>query len=374
MDDFRETMRRSLQMTRAGDPAGATKLIQDSLRRSRSDVRAEPSVEPLAAPKGAPRRPAAAAPGGPVEDAEILEVTPPKVSPATGRPARARRAGGGPGLAAPPGARFERRRHTCVHGARDYLLYTPSGPVTGALVMLHGCTQSAEDFARGTAMNAAAETAGFVVIWPEQGRGDNASLCWNWFRGEDQAATGGEPALLADLARSVARDTGIPDGRVFAAGLSAGGAMAAILGQTHPDLFGAVGVHSGLAPCSARDVMSAFGAMRGDAAPGARALTLPCIVFQGLSDQTVAPVNAQRVTGPLSDTRTCAHSGAARSARVTTGRNAAGSAVELWEIDGAGHAWSGGATTGSYTDPKGPDASVEMIRFFLAQARARAGD
>jgi poly(hydroxyalkanoate) depolymerase family esterase len=158
------------------------------------------------------------------------------------------------------------RRHGGPHGALDYHLYVPSerdAGIQGVVLMLHGCTQGPEDFAAGTRMNAQAERHGLVVAYPAQTRGQNASLCWNWFRPDDQGRSGGEPALLADLVTSVAFDHGVPHVRVFAAGLSAGGAMAAILAQTHPEVFAAIGVHSGLAPGSASNVVSAFGARAG---------------------------------------------------------------------------------------------------------------
>ena len=204
------------------------------------------------------------------------------------------------------------------------------------------------------------------MIYPEQTRARNAQLCWNWFRPGDQGRDGGEAALLADLAAAVATEHAVPASRVFAAGLSAGGAMAAILAQTHPEVIRAAGVHSGLAPGSACDVMSAFAAMRGDAAPGARALDVPAIIFQGSADGTVAPVNAGRLAGTLTDRRTRTGEAGGRRYDVLTARNAAGHPVEVWRIEGAGHAWSGGDPAGSHADRAGPDASAEMVRFFLS--------
>ncbi len=381
-DDFMTAMRRSLERTRAGNPAEATRLIQEALRGT-------PSASPAAAPAAAPaadvrsgptrafvrpgRRPAKE-----VEDAEVLGTTPPRRPFGQVISELAERARGfkpnprtpvAP-LPIPEGARVETRRFDSPHGARDYRLYVPAarpGGIRGVILMLHGCTQTADDFAAGTAMDAQAERQGFVVAYPEQTRAQNAQSCWNWFRPSDQAATAGEPAILAGLARQLAREFSVPEGRVFAAGLSAGGAMAAILGTTHPDLFGAVGVHSGLAAGSAHDVITAFGAMRGDPGRGAKALLVPAIVFQGTADTTVAPANAARIAGPLTATETRTEQGSGRRSLVTTGMTAAGHAVELWSVDGAGHAWAGGSAAGSYTDPTGPDASAEMIRFFEAQ-------
>lgn len=437
-DHFARAMRRSLEQVRAGDPAGATRLIQEALR---GGLEADPGAPPEAsralpgvprdhspapgdalggpaamppepgpggagrqaepAPGGAGRRaepaPGAAfrqaepargrpvrpgpahprrAPEAGIEDAEVVREVPPRrplreviagLARRPDRPGRAPRPPGGPVLPeTPPGARFERRHHAGPAGARDYRLYLPSTHaqgVAGLVVMLHGCTQSPEDFAAGTGMNAVAERHGFAVAWPEQTRAQNASLCWNWFRPQDQGR-GGEAAILQGLAAAVAAELSAP--RVFVAGLSAGGAMAAILGQAYPETFAAVGVHSGLAPGSARDVISAFATMRGDAAPSGRAVGAPVIVFQGTADRTVAPVNAGRVTGRLTGAARRAGRAPGRGFTVTEGRNAAGHPVELWSIEGAGHAWAGGSPAGSYTDPAGPDASAEMLRFFRA--------
>ncbi|SHI44205.1 extracellular catalytic domain type 1 short-chain-length polyhydroxyalkanoate depolymerase [Wenxinia saemankumensis] len=370
MTDFKETMRKSLALTRAGNPASATRLIQESLLRSSPDAKPASSRPAIGSATDHARRRNTRSADADVEDAEILDETPSvratRSPPASRAPGSQGRSTSAADAAAAP-TRLERRRHDCAYGMRDYLLFVPSGDITGIIVMLHGCTQTAEDFSRGTGMNEAAGPAGFIVIWPEQGRAYNGSLCWNWFRGSDQAASGGEPALLADLVRTIAREHGVAEGRSFAAGLSAGGAMAAILGQTHPELFAAIGVHSGLAPCSAHDAVSAFGAMRGDPAPSARPLGRPCIVFQGLADHTVAPVNAHRLTGPLIEVETRDHTGPGRTYRTTRGQSGVGQAVELWEIEGAGHAWAGGKAGSSYTDPSGPNASIEMVRFFSTQ-------
>ena len=257
--------------------------------------------------------------------------------------------GKAPQLDIPEGASFEKLRHDGPQGPRDYLLYRPSakhGPVRGVILMLHGCTQTPEDFAAGTRMHLQAEEHGLLVAYPEQTRAGNAQLCWNWFRPGDQGRMRGEAAQLAALASSLAGEHGVPPDRVFVAGLSAGGAMAAILANTHPEVIAAVGVHSGLAPGSAQDVISAFAAMRGDAAPGAEPVRAPAIIFHGSADATVAPVNAGRLSGPLDET--ARRSGAAPGRRfdVLAGRNASGHPVEVWRIDGAGHAWAGGHAGG----------------------------
>jgi poly(hydroxyalkanoate) depolymerase family esterase len=261
------------------------------------------------------------------------------------------------------------------------MLYVPLAAVGGThapmplVVMLHGCTQSPEDFAAGTRMNHLAEAHGFLVAYPAQPPKANGNKCWNWFRAGDQAHGRGEPSLLAGIARHVASDHRIDPQRVFVAGLSAGAAMAVILGETYPEVFAAVGAHSGLPFAAAHDVASAFTAMKaGPAHVAARpphAGTVPTIVFHGDADHTVAVVNGDEIVRDA--TANMAHgtvqAGIAPGGRCYTRKvftDAAGQArAEYWRVQGAGHAWSGGSPQGSYTDPSGPDASAEMVRFFL---------
>jgi poly(hydroxyalkanoate) depolymerase family esterase len=265
-------------------------------------------------------------------------------------------------------------------GSRSYKLYIPSAykKPCPLIVMLHGCKQSADDFAAGTRMNFAAEARGCFVVYPEQPQAANASKCWNWFRPGDQTRDRGEPALIAGITRQVIAEYSIDPGRVYVAGLSAGGAAAAIMGEAYPDLFAAAGVHSGLACGSAHDLASAFGAMRGQAVGKRRqaAKAMPTIVFHGDRDATVHPCNGTKVIArALADAelqttteRGSATSGATFSRYVQ--RDADGrSILELWELHGAGHAWSGGSSAGSFTDPNGPDATGEVLRFFLEQPR-----
>jgi poly(hydroxyalkanoate) depolymerase family esterase len=355
-DDFATAMRRSLEQTRAGRPLEATRTIQAALSGT-GGTSAQDAPENEAPPRSrSPRRRLS-------QVISELSRRPPGLDAGIERKARA--------PSVPDGAVFERRHHAGPHGARDYRLYRPSdldAPMRGVILMLHGCTQTPEDFATGTRMNDHAERHGLVVAYPEQAPTHNATRCWNWFRPGDRTRSGGEAALLADLAATVAADQGVPRGRVFAAGLSAGGAMAAILAQTHPEIFAAAGVHSGLAPGSASDVVSAFGAMRGDPVPDAQPLRAPAIIFHGSADSTVAPVNAGRLAGPLASAVPLTGEAAGRRYDVLRARNAGGHPVEVWRIEGAGHAWSGGDAGGSYVDTEGPDASAEMVRFFLEQA------
>ncbi len=281
-----------------------------------------------------------------------------------------------PAIAKPRTSRFETRSISNAAGQRRYKLYVPArfddAPLP-LVVMLHGCTQSPDDFAAGTRMNELADEVGFLVAYPEQSRSANMSGCWNWFNAGDQRRDGGEPSLIAAITREVMREVPVVAGKVYVAGLSAGGAAAAIMGQRYPDLYAGVGVHSGLACGAARDMGSAFAAMRGGAAPadGHPSRVVPTIVFHGTADGTVNPSNAGHVTdqarADLSDpevTTGRSDGGVAFTRKVFRDR-ASRIAVEEWMLDGAGHAWAGGSATGSYTDPRGPDASREMLRFFL---------
>jgi poly(hydroxyalkanoate) depolymerase family esterase len=286
-----------------------------------------------------------------------------------------------------PGA-FLQGTFSAAAGQRRYRLYVPSTPSDRPrplIVMLHGCTQNAEDFAAGTEMNALAEQHGCLVLYPEQPRSANATLRWNWFEALHQEREGGEPSLIAGMTREVIARWQADPGRVYAAGLSAGGAMAAIMGATHPELYAAIGVHSGLPVGKARDLITGLAAMKRAKAGRGRAAgklrqRVPVIVFHGDSDNVVHAENGEAILDqflrPAPDTaaaplRRTQEYGTAPSGRGYTrtsmiddnGRHVA----EHWELHGAGHAWSGGSAHGSYTDPSGPGASAEMLRFFLNQ-------
>jgi len=299
----------------------------------------------------------------------------------------------------PEGGQFLERSYSNHAGGRPYKLYVPRGyrgQAVPLIVMLHGCTQSPDDFAAGTRMNEMAEKHTFLVVYPAQVASANASKCWNWFNRNDQQRGYGEPALIAGITREVMAEYRIDQKRVYVAGLSAGGAAAAIMGATYPDLYAAIGVHSGLACGCANDLPSAFAAMRsGGVSPvsqaswlskkgheqiGANQRALPTIVFHGDQDKMVHPSNGDEILTQFGSA-TAELQTTVESGRVPSGYSysrtrrcdASGQAVfEKWVIHGAGHAWSGGSPAGSYTDPLGPDATREMFRFFLDQAHPMA--
>ncbi|MEO7576518.1 MAG: PHB depolymerase family esterase [Massilia sp.] len=275
-------------------------------------------------------------------------------------------------------------------GSMQYKLFIPSsysGAPLPLVVMLHGCGQGADDFALGTGMNELAEKYHCLVAYPEQSPCANCGKCWNWFEEAHHQRGQGEPALIAAVTQKILADYAVDAAKVFVAGLSSGGAMAVILGRTYPDLFTAVGCHSGLAHGSAKDSYGAMLAMRDGAdldqlANAETGTSLPIIVFHGDMDSTVHANNSAGVVqqsidsyaaqrrhgrGKLSLART-RETGEDTGRRFTreVHRGRAGEVVaEHWTVHGAGHAWSGGSRGGSFTDPHGPDASREMLRFFM---------
>jgi poly(hydroxyalkanoate) depolymerase family esterase len=290
----------------------------------------------------------------------------------------------------PDGAQFIAGSYSERAGTRAYKLYIPSGYHGQALpliIMLHGCTQSPDDFAAGTRMNGLAEEHTCLVVYPAQSISANPSKCWNWFSRDDQQRDRGEPALIAGITRQVMRDYAADPRRVYIAGLSAGAAAAAIMGSAYPDLYAAIGVHSGLACGAASDLPSAFAAMRHGVSVTGRWQDLaedaeqcrrivPTIVFHGDRDTTVNPRNGDEVIAQsrgavvaFADLRTRVENGQASGGHAysrTLYVDGSGRAIlEQWVVRDAGHAWSGGSLAGSYTDPLGPDASREMLRFFL---------
>jgi poly(hydroxyalkanoate) depolymerase family esterase len=419
-NDFVAEILRATGSLRSGDPSGATDIIQAALA---AGGLSSPATFPGSRYPGAARSQRAAEPDAPYIEGTLVgsdagHATTGGTRPERRRSERLRRPlgevlrtlsegrkglgleGGLPGLRLPArapdlplpeGAEFRDLSHACAAGARRYRLYVPASAgegLQGLVVMLHGCTQSPEDFAAGTGMNALAEAHRLLVAYPAQTGGDNAMSCWNWFRPGDQMRGTGEPAIIAGLTESIRDEFGIPRDRVYVAGLSAGGAMAAIMAETYPDLYAAAGIHSGLAYGSANDVMSAFSAMKGQAAIQRQPNRGPegvegaprVIVFHGSADPTVHPANADRIIagikGAPSRVERSEHwgGGTGRGYARTVARDADGApAYEAWIIDGAPHAWSGGHPSGSYTDPTGPNASAEMVRFFL-DGRSRRSD
>jgi poly(hydroxyalkanoate) depolymerase family esterase len=350
-DDLSAALNRATSLVRGGDPAAATRMIQAALGGSEPGVGAMPPPGVGAAGLGA---------GLHATMADLAARMP------NGAP---------PEPALPEGARFDAGTFRNAAGARDYRLYVPdlkAGTPSGLIMMLHGCTQTPVDFAIGTGMNRLADAHGLIVIYPAQARGANMQTCWNWFGPADQERGAGEPAILAGLAAEQQRAHDVPRDKVYVAGLSAGGAMAVILGRTYGDVFAAVGAHSALPYKSAHDMPSAFAAMRGTPSTP-QPKPVPTIVFHGLSDSTVAPANGQRIADDarpggvevMDEGRT----GGRRHQRTTILSPEGHAVLEHWRIDGLGHAWSGGDARGSYADPAGPDASAEMVRFFRNTAR-----
>ncbi len=297
---------------------------------------------------------------------------------------------------------FDSHEFTNGAGTRTYKLYVPARTVESPppmVVMLHGCTQSPDDFASGTRMNRLADEHGFLVVYPEQAASANPSRCWNWFKAQDQVRDSGEPSLIAGIVRDVAARHGVDPRRIFVAGLSAGAAMAVILGETYPELIAGVGAHSGLPYGSAQDIPSAIAAMKGGRSaiaglknmPGAGAAprrkvarAVPIIVFHGDRDHTVQQTNGVEIVRQAKDAHSTEVGDATMRVSTERGTSPGGrsysrtshtdadglSHIESWTVHGAGHAWSGGSSNGTYTDGAGPDASAEMVRFFLALPRA----
>ncbi|TWO70514.1 PHB depolymerase family esterase [Caenimonas sedimenti] len=366
------------RLTRQGKLAEATRLIQRALQGLRAPKPATEQAEPRAANPAAPM--AHVLPE--VEDVAFRELpAQPDIARPEPEPAPA-------DTVHRPGA-FD--SHVFISGGKsyNYRLFTPdaaAGTAQGprpVLVLLHGCKQDAADFAAGTAMNVLAQEQQCIVVYPEQLRSANQMGCWNWFEPAHQRRGSGEPEMIASLARQVVEQHGGDAGRVYVAGLSAGGAMATIVAQLYPDVFAAVGVHSGLGPGSANDVVSAFAAMRKaqrkTGAPRQAAAALPTIVFHGSADKTVHPSNGSQIVqetvaalksgGELKRVLTKSTEGDRAAMRTSYSRDDGTVMLEYWEVAAGPHAWSGGDAAGSYTDPSGPSASAAMLRFFLRHRR-----
>ena len=386
-----DIIREATRLTRAGKLAEATALLQRMLRGERAPD----------APSHTSGRIALAGPLIIDAEANAIEETdsPPQSESATsaqprmlqrllerkegrsgiGRRGVIRRAPLSTRDIAPEGTRFNERTYSSPAGSRAYRLFIPSRYQERPLplvVMLHGCTQSPDDFAAGTRMNVLAEEQNCFVAYPAQPSQANQAKCWNWFRKGDQQRGRGEPSLIAGITRQIMDDYSVDRKRVYVGGLSAGAAAAAIMGATYNDVYAAIGIHSGLACGVATDLPSALVAMRQGGSDtkvvsGDRP-AVPTIVFHGDRDTTVHPNNGGQILeqslGTM-DTQEKVHRGQVPGGHAYTRTilsDASGRGMlEHWNIHGAGHAWSGGSLAGSYTDPRGPDATREMLRFFL---------
>ena len=387
-----DIIREATRLTRAGKLAEATALLQRMLRGERAPD----------APSHTSGRIALAGPLIIDAEANAIEETdsPPQSESATsaqprmlqrllerkegrsgiGRRGVIRRAPLSTRDIAPEGTRFNERTYSSPAGSRAYRLFIPSRyqerPLP-SVVMLHGCTQSPDDFAAGTRMNFVAEEQNCFVAYPAQPSRANQAKCWNWFRTTDQQRGRGEPSLIAGITRQIMRDYSVDPRRVYVGGLSAGAAAAAIMGATYNDLYAAIGIHSGLACGAATDLPSAFVAMRQGGGSGHKAIVnrgspIPTIIFHGDRDATVHPNNGGQILEQ--SVRAISTQKQVQRGQVPGGHtytrtihsDASGRGMlEHWNIHGAGHAWSGGSPAGSYTDPLGPDATREMLRFFL---------
>jgi poly(hydroxyalkanoate) depolymerase family esterase len=354
-DDRAAAMREATALTRAGRLAEATDLIRRTLSGA-----APPADVPT-----------------PSADSGVRGLLRDRLSRTAHEAAERLRGHGGAAPVTVPTLPGETSSHVHrgVAGARPYTLYVPTtgtGP-RPLVVMLHGGTQDAASFAAATRMCELGERHGFLVAHPEQVTSANPMRYWNWFEPADQRRGTGEPAILTGIVGEVADAHEVDRDRVYVSGFSAGAAMATVLAATYPDVFAAVGVHSGLPYGCAHDAPSAFAAMR--EAPRVRPLdrAVPVIAFHGDADPTVAVGNATGVVeqfarGPVVGD-TLVERGPGRSVTRTVVRRDGAVVAERWTVHGSGHAWSGGVAGGSYTDPAGPDASAEMVRFFAEHPR-----
>ncbi len=357
---FSQSIRQATRLTGMGKLLDATRLIQRALLGDAQHVKPQ-----------ARRQPAPAANDPQVADLQVFDAPPPVIilpPPPKGAddidtPSKASRT-----------ASFTQHQFVFEGDTYPYRLFVPSSvnakdnqPMP-LVVLLHGCKQDALDFSNGTAMNTLAETQQVMVLYPEQITSGNALRCWNWFEPGHQKAGRGEPGMIAALTQKIVLTQGGDPQRVYIAGLSAGGAMAAVVSSLYPRVYAAVGVHSGLAAGAAKDVMSAFSAMR-SGAKGHAPPVMPTIVFHGSDDKTVHPDNGEHIIDAALAALKASGLKLVKS-QDDSGREAFSTAdgkpyIENWRIDDGAHAWSGGDAAGSYTDPDGPSASAAMLAFFL---------
>jgi poly(hydroxyalkanoate) depolymerase family esterase len=400
---LQELMREATRLTRGGRLAAATDAIQRAIggagaasaapypRWPSGVLQVEPSMGPFEGRS-------VVLEGCVVESVDCVEPG----------PASAPDIADTPGTGSSPQGEFVAGAHTHATLTRHYKLFVPPGAIGRSLplvVMLHGCTQDPDDFAAGTGMNALAREQGFYVLYPAQAQDANPSRCWNWFKHNHQTRERGETAVIATMTHAVIQARGIDPERVYIAGLSAGGAMACLVAAAYPETFAAVGVHSGLPPGAARSLPEGLAAMRAGAGgtalpagipgrmrstgnpPPPAELPVPAIVFHGDHDQTVHPRNGEQVVAAVLSSHVRSPVSTASRPVIEQGvspqgwrytrsihRSDTGQPIaEHWLVHGAGHAWSGGQAAGSYTDARGPDASREMLRFFLEQASPQDG-
>jgi poly(hydroxyalkanoate) depolymerase family esterase len=363
-EGFLNSMREAMRLLRTRGPAEATEAIQRTLRGETDGV-----VNRTTSWDATPEAATVLFEAPTIREAETLDA----------REAR---------IDVEDRGHFSTHAHSNAAGRRQYRLYVPAGDHGEPLpliVMLHGCTQNADDFAAGTNMNVLAERHRFLVAYPEQSQQANPSKCWNWFKPDDQRCERGEPSLIAGITREIVAAYNVDPARVYVAGLSAGGAMAAIMISSYPELYAAAGVHSGIPAGCAHGLPSALAAMKGGRRPRQARYAMhdtaslpkrPVIVFHGDADATVHIRNAtQLVQGfdarPLEGREQRRTDEGRRAYTVSRLVSADGVDAELWTIHGAPHAWAGGNPRGSFTDPTGPDASAEMLRFFLEHPQRR---
>jgi poly(hydroxyalkanoate) depolymerase family esterase len=281
-------------------------------------------------------------------------------------------------------------------GSQHYQLYIPSSYRAGTpmplVVGLHGCTQTADSFRRLTRWDALAEAKGFMVAFPEQDPNSNKLKCWNFFQDGHMHRSAGEPVKIAELTRYLERSYAVDPHRVYASGLSAGGAMASIMAATYPDLFAAIGIGSGCeyaATAACAGYKSADPAAAAQAAykeMGSNARPIPFIAFEGDADTTVPPVNADQLveqwllTDDLADDGAQNGSVQTRPSKTAFGQVSGGESyttrtyldngrtelAQYWVVHGMNHAWSGGDASQQYADPKGPDETAAMYAFFAS--------
>ena len=392
-------MAEATRLTREGRLIEATALIQQTLASPAVTAHVPDTAYAAEQATGTPARSIDPPPNPPPPS---RGGTQPRAIPTSWiRPRRvfSRRGAPGPGLAQPPATpaakrpagRFDAFSYTNAAGTRAYRLYVPAtyaGAPVPLVVMLHGGTQDAATFAAATGMNDLAERETFLVAYPEQPRSANPGRYWNWFAPGHQRRSAGEPSLIAGITRQVIDEYRVDADRVYVAGFSAGGAMAAVMAAVYPDLYAAAGVHSGLAYATAGDMPAAFAAMRQGPPHPARppAQPLPLIVFHGDRDATVAPANAMGlIDHALAPSATDRRPSPRPATVISSGQVPGGHAytrtcyqdpagttlAECWTIHQGGHHWSGGIPHKSYTDPRGPDASAEFIRFFNEHPASR---